>query len=224
VAAKGRNDIVNTSSNTRRGAGRSRRRLAAWLAFAAVGILMGAVWATGFASIGGAQNGTQANSPAFTSGGASAQSSALAGVVSADQNLSVTWTGRWGSTAATNFFKVDLDGKSNTQTFNAAMLLTNDTSAGGWESLQLKLELKDVGAGGTCTPATDFDGTQNAKVMYFDQADEGVYWNALPGGTTYCIGLAASNGQDTSGTFLRSATDTPPTIYPTFTATVDRAS
>jgi subtilase family serine protease len=60
--------------------------------------------------------------------------------------------------------------------------------------------------------------------MYFDQADTGVYWNALDGGTTYCIGLAASNGQDTSGTFLRSASDTPPTIYPTFTATLDRAS
>ena len=51
------------------------------------------------------------------------------------------WTGRWGSTAATNFFKVTLDSKPNTQTFNAAMLLTNDVSTYGWESLQLKLEL-----------------------------------------------------------------------------------
>ena len=30
--------------------------------------------------------------------------------------------------------------------------------------------------------------------------------------------------KDTSGTFLRSASDAPPTGYPTFTATVDRAS
>ena len=135
----------------------------------------------------------------------------------------MNWTGRWGSTAATNFFKVDLDSKPNTQTFNAAMLLTNDISTYGWESLQLKVEQKDVGAGGSCTPATDFDGTQNPKVMVFDSQDAGAYWNALPGGTTYCIGLADSNGQDTSGTFLRSASDSPPTGYPAFTATVDRA-
>jgi len=214
---------VNTSSNTRRGKGRSRRRLAAWLAFAAVGILMGAVWATGFASIGGA-TGTTNGSPAVTSGGASDHVNAMAGTVTAGSPLTVNWTGRWGSTAATDFFKVDLDAKPSTQTFNVAMLLTNDISTFGWESLQLKVELKDVGTGGSCAPATDFDGTQNPKVMVFDTRDAGAYWNALPGGTTYCVGLAASNGQDTSGTFLRSASDSAPTGYPTFTATADRAS
>ncbi|MFL5886116.1 MAG: hypothetical protein ACJ77M_13685 [Thermoleophilaceae bacterium] len=216
---------MESTSKNRRGAGRSRRRLIAWLAFGAVGILMGAVWATGFASIGGATNGTPAASPAFTSGGASDQNSALAGLVTPGSNLSVTWTGRWGSTAATNFFKVDLDTLPAGQTYNVAMLLTNNISTFGWESLQLNVEQKDVGVGGSCaTPGTIFDGTQNNKVMYFDQADEGVYWNGLAGGSTYCVGIAASNGQDTSGTFLRSATDSAPTGYPTFTATLDRAS
>ena len=149
---------------------------------------------------------------------------ALAGTVTAGSPLTVDWTGRWGSTAATNFFKVTLDSKPAGQTFNAAMLLTNDISTFGWESLQLKVELKDVGASGSCNASTDFDGTQNPKVMVFDTRDAGVYWNALAGGSTYCIGIAASNGQDTSGTFLRSASDTPPTGYPAFTATVDRAS
>lgn len=211
--------MKETGKTARRG----RRRLAAWLTFAALGIVMGAVWATGFASIGGAQ-GSTAGSPAVTSGGASDHVNAMAGVVTAGSPLTVDWTGRWGSTAATEFFKVDLDSKPAAQTFNASMLLTNDISTFGWESLQLKVELKDVGAGGSCTPASDFDGTQNPKVMVFDTRDAGVYWNALAGGTTYCIGLAASNGQDTSGTFLRSASDTPPTGYPAFTATVDRAS
>jgi len=206
-----------------RTARRSRRRLAAWLAFAALGIVMGAVWATGFASIGGATGATN-GSPAVTSGNASNHTDALAGVMSAGSPLTVDWTGRWGSTAATEFFKVTLDGKPNTQTFNVAMLLTNDIHTFGWESLQLKVELKDVGLGGSCTPGTDFDGSQNPKVMVFDTQDAGVYWNALAGHTTYCIGLAASNGQDTSGTFLRSASDSPPTGYPAFTATVDRAS
>jgi hypothetical protein len=206
-----------------RTARRSRRRIAAWLSFAALGILMGAVWATGFASIGGAQ-GTTTGSPAVTSGGATDHTNALAGTVTAGSPLTVDWTGRWGSTAATEFFKVNLDSKPAAQTFNVAMLLTNDISSFGWESLQLKVEQKDVGAGGSCTPGTDFDGSQNPKVMVFDTRDAGAYWNALPGGTTYCIGIAASNGQDTSGTFLRSGSDTPPTGYPAFTATVDRAS
>src|SRR3954454_19423837 len=41
-----------------------RRRLAAWLAFGAAGLATGAVWATGFASISGA-NGTTGGSPAL---------------------------------------------------------------------------------------------------------------------------------------------------------------
>jgi hypothetical protein len=211
------------TANRARTARRSRRRLAAWLTFAAVGIVMGAVWATGFASIGGA-TGTTSGSPAVTSGNASDHTDALAGVMSAGSPLTVNWTGRWGSSTATEFFKATLDSKPAAQTFNVAMLLTNNISTFGWESLQLKVELKDVGAGGSCTAATDFDGTQNPKVMVFDTRDAGAYWNALPGGTTYCIGIATTNGQDTSGTFLRSASDSPPTGYPTFTATVDRAS
>src|SRR5256885_8557876 len=142
-------ETVESTSNTRRGAGRSRRRLIAWLAFGAVGIIMGAVWATGFASIGGA-NGGQSASPAFTSGAASAQSSALSGVVTAGSPLTVSWTGRWGSTAATNFFKVDLDSLPAGQTFHVAQLLTNNQSAGGWGALQLADREEDVRAGGSC--------------------------------------------------------------------------
>lgn len=213
--------MKETGNTARRG----RRRLIAWLTFAALGIVMGAVWATGFASIGGATSGSSGGSPAVTSGGASDHVNALGSTVTANATpWTVTWNGRWGSTPASWFFKVDLDSLPAGQTFNVAMLLTNDISSFGWESLQLKVEQKDVGAGNSCNPATDFDGTQNAKVMVFDTRDAGVYWNALPGGSTYCIGLAAGNGEDTSGTFLRAAQDTPPTGYPAFTATVDRAS
>src|SRR3954447_5078735 len=100
-----------------RTARRSRRRLAAWLSFAALGVAMGAVWATGFASIGGA-TGTTNGSPAVTSGGASAPTDALAGVMAAGSPLTVNWTGRWGSAAATQFFKATLDSKPAAQTFN----------------------------------------------------------------------------------------------------------
>jgi hypothetical protein len=214
--------MLEKTANKTRSARRNRRRLTAWIAFAAVGIIMGAVWATGFASIGGSTNSTAA-SPAVTSGAASNHNSALANTVTGVGTLSVDWTGRWGSIASDEkFFKVDLTGI--TGTFNVAMLLSNDIHTGGWETLQLNVENVQLASGtADCSSAT-FDGTQQNKVMVFDSQDAGVYWNALNGDKVYCIGVHTSNGQDTAGTFLRSAADTPPTIYPTFIATVDRAS
>jgi hypothetical protein len=210
------------TSRSPRSGRRSRRRLIAWLTFALVGILMGAIWATGFASIGGA-TGTTNSSPAVTAGASSAHSSALAGKVSAVSPLTVDWTGRWGSIASDEkFFKVDLTGL--TGTFNVAMLLSNDISTGGWETLQLNVENVQLASGTADCSTAAFDGTQQNKVMVFDSLDAGVYWNGLAGDKVYCLGVHTSNGQDTSGTFLRSATDSPPTVYPSFIATVDRAS
>src|SRR3954462_15453133 len=187
---------------------RGRRRLAIGLSFAALGISMGAVWATGFASVSGA-NGTNGASPALTSSDPSAHTSDLAGTAAAGAGLTVDWNGRWGSTAATRFFTVDLDSKSASNDYNVAMLLSNDISNAGWTTLQLKVENKDVGVGGTCN-ATVFDGTNDPKLMVLDTRDAGVYWNNLPGGTTYCVGIdAAPNpASDTGGTFLRRDSDT----------------
>jgi hypothetical protein len=202
-----------------------RRGLAAWLAFGAAGLATGAVWATGFASVGGA-TGTNDPSPIVAPSTPAAHSAALSGVITAGSPLTVDWDGRWGSIpAGTNFFTVDLTGEPNTQTYNLAFLLTNttDISGHGWSSLQLKVEEVDAGAG-PCD-ASAFDGTQNPQVMAFDSQDAGVYWNAVAGGDIYCIGVNASDGQDTTGTFLRRASDTvAPTVYPRFLATVDRAS
>jgi hypothetical protein len=212
----------STSTGTTR---RSRRRLAIWLAFAALGVSMGAVWATGFATIGGA-NGTNAASPPLSSSDPAAHTSDLAGTATAGSDLTVDWVGRWGSTAATRFFTVDLDSKSSANNYNLAMLLTNDISNQGWTTLQLKVENADVGSGGTCN-ATVFDGTNAPKLMVLDTRDAGVYWNNLPGGTTYCIGIAAAANpaSDTNGTFLRRDSDTSgPNLYPTFAMTVDRTS
>ena len=212
------------TSRSARSGRRSRRRLIAWLTFALVGILMGAIWATGFASIGGSTNNTAA-SPAVTAGASAAHSSALAGKVTAlPGGLSVDWTGRWGSIPSDEkFFKVDLTGMTG-QTFNIAMLLSNDISTGGWETLQLNVENVQLASGTADCSSAVFDGTQQNKVMVFDSLDAGVYWNGLAGDKVYCLGVHTSNGQDTSGTFLRSATDSAPTTYPTFITTVDRAS
>jgi len=210
-----------TGSNTRTER-KARRRLGIWLGFAAVGIATGAVWATGFASVGGA-TGANVSSPMVAPSAPGAHAPDLQGVVTAGSPLTVDWAGRWGSTASTNFFTVDLSSQANTRTFNLAFLLTNDISGDGWSSLQLQLEAVDI-ATGPCDPA-DFDGSNRPRVMAFDAQDAGVYWNGLAGGSKYCLGLAASDGNDTSGTFLRRASETTgPAEYPTFIATVDRAS
>src|SRR3954453_1626307 len=135
---------------------RGRRHLAIWSVFAALGISMGAVWATGFASIGGA-NGSSTASPPITSTSASTPPSTLAGLVSPGNALTVDWTGFWGSTPARSMFTVDLTGKT-AGTYNAALLVTNDISGHGWDTLQVKFELHDDGtAAGSCADA-DIDG------------------------------------------------------------------
>src|SRR3954453_13897341 len=128
-----------SSSNITPAKRRNRRRLTAWLAFAAIRLATGAVLATGFASIGGA-TGTNGSSPILTPSAPGAHAPDLQGAVAADSPLTVDWTGRWGSNADTNFFTVELSGKPGTQTFNVAFLLTNDVSTAGWSTLQLKLE------------------------------------------------------------------------------------
>jgi hypothetical protein len=212
--------MPNTASSSK-----PRRRLAAWLAFGAAGLACGAVWATGFASIGGA-NGTNSTSPIIAPSAPAAHQAALHGVVTQGSDLTVDWNGRWGSVGAdTNFFTVDLTGEDAANKYNIAFLLTNttDISGKGWSSLQLKVEQVDAGAG-PCD-ATAFDGSKAPKVMAFDAQDAGVYWNDLAGGDVYCIGVAAADGHDDQGTFLRRDSDTvAPTVYPRFLATVDRAS
>jgi hypothetical protein len=200
-------------------------RLAAWLAFGAVGLATGAVWATGFASGTGA-NGSTAISPALTKTAPSTATSALSGTVASVDPITFDWQGRWGSIASkTVMFKVDLSDttKYAGKTYNIALLLANTSDMSGWASMQLKLERVDVAANGSCA-ASAFDGTQNPKVLNFDDEDAGVYWNGVPGEAVYCIGVDAASGDDVNGTFLRAAQDTPPTAWPTFITTVDRAS
>jgi hypothetical protein len=202
----------------------SRGRLAAWAAFGVAGLATGAVWATGFASGTGA-NGTTAISPALTKTDPAAATSALSGTATPVTPLSFDWQGRWGSIAAkTVTFKVDLSGSAYAgKTYNIALLLANTSDMSGWASMQLKFERVDVAASGSCV-ASAFDGTQHPKVLNFDDEDAGVYWNGVAGDAVYCVGVNAAAGDDATGTFLRAAQDTPPTAFPTFITTVDRAT
>jgi hypothetical protein len=207
-------------------------KAAAWLAFGAVGLATGTVWASGFATSNGAnRTGGTVESPALVKSDPAAATSALASTVTAVDPLEFDWDGRWGSIdASTMMFKVDLSGAQfSGKTYNIATLLANTSDLSGWASLQLEFELVQENTGGTCS-AGDFDGTVNAKLMNVDDQDAGVYWTTLAGGGTlagdkvYCIGVNTAHGDDIAGTFLRSAADTPPTHFPKFITTVDRVA
>src|ERR1700754_4183403 len=138
---------------------RSRRRLAAWAAFGAAGLAAGAVWASGFGTIGGAK-GNETVSPIVVPSAPTPHPADLLTAVTAGTTLSYDWTGRWGSVADTNLFTVDLTGKAGT--YNIGFLLSNGDamSAGsGWSTIQLKLEaVQAYGGGGTTCDASDFVG------------------------------------------------------------------
>ena len=101
---------------------RSRRRLAAWLAFGAVGLATGAVWASGFGSATAA-NGATVVSPALAKTPPVAATNALAGTVTKVSDLTFDWQGRWATIAAdTTMFKVDLSALPGGNTYNLALL------------------------------------------------------------------------------------------------------
>jgi hypothetical protein len=202
---------------------RSRKRLAAWLAFGAVGLATGAVWATGFSTVT-PTNGTAAASPALVKASPAGVTSELNGKVTTVDALDFDWAGRWGSISApVTLFKVDLSGLDSNRTYNIAFLLAETPAPAGWASLQLEVERVDKASGGNCV-AADFDGTNEEQVLDADDQDAGVYWNGLAGDAVYCIGIADSTGDDPDGTFLRSGQDAAPGTLPRFIATVDRAS
>jgi hypothetical protein len=219
VSTKGKGAVSSTPTSSK-----SRKRLAAWLAFGAAGLATGAVWASGFATATGA-NGTTGESPAMAKTAPTPATSALATTVSRVNDLSFDWDGRWGSLAAnTIMFKVDLTGSQfNGKTYNVAVLLANTSTLTGWASLQLEFSRADKLAGGSCA-AADLTGSPHSALLNVDDQDAGVYWNALAGDAVYCVGVEASTGDDAAGTFLRAAQDTAPTGFPSFIATVDRAS
>jgi hypothetical protein len=206
---------------------RSRRRLAAWLAFGAVGLATGAVWATGFASAGGSSSG-RVTSPALARTAPVDQVDRLAGTVVVDTPLlDYTYEGSWGAIVDTNLFTVDLTGHAGT--YNLALLLADTTPLTGWSSLQIEFQMVPAsGGGGTTCVASDYAvGTAAAdkNVMRFDAADAAVYWNAVPGNAVYCLGVDASDGRSLTRTWLHGANEAvSPSVFPAFVATVDRAS
>lgn len=203
-----------------------RPRVAAWLAFGAVGLATGAVWASGFAQVT-TSSAPAAESPAMTKSDAADPITALDDTATAVTPLEFGWDGRWGKVAApTVMFQVDLSGSqfAAPKSYNVALLLTNKTALLGWATLQLEVEHVVMAPGETCV-AGDFDGSKDPKLLNVDNQDAGAYWNGLAGEHVHCFGIApTTTNPDIASTLLRSATDAAPTVSPSFIATVDRAA
>ncbi len=197
--------------------------MAAWLAFGIAGLATGAVWATGFVAVGGA-DGSNGASPGLVMTPGDDHTPLLDNVVTKGSDLTYNWAGRWGAVVDTNLVKVDLDAKAPAEQFNVALLLTNplDLGTSGWTTIQLAIELSDAVAG-VCDGSTGANPV--TKVMKIESNDAGVYFNSLAGDAVYCINVQTSPGTDELGTFLRRATDgVLPTAYPEFVTTVDYAA
>lgn len=207
---------------------KSRRRLAAWLAFGVAGLATGAVWASGFASATGANDATL-ESPAMAKTAPLVDTDALDTKATKVADLAYDWQGRWGGISADiTMFKVDLTGAEFAgKDYNLAVLLANTSTMTGWATHQVEVEINKLASGTADCSTADYDGTTAAnepKLLNSDNEDSGVYWNAVDGDFVYCIGVASSTGDDFNGTFLRASQDTAPTGFPVFIATVDRAA
>jgi hypothetical protein len=192
---------------------KSRRRAALWGAFLLVGLALGTIYATGFATTGGTDGTTATASPNTNDPGANQDTSALAGfLTSPDANITFNWSGRWGSVSNAALYKADLDTESASNNYYIGAYLSNTPA--GFSDLQLQFRIANVGVGGACTGAAinAVADTDDYRIMRFDNNDAQVTFSGmngvttgLDGGSTYCVGVAgyANNGKDSGGTFIR---------------------
>lgn len=211
---------------------RARNRLIGWGAFLLLGALLGAVYATGFATTEGETAAEAAAAANNNSPAAKQDSSELAGQLSTvTANLNYSWSGRWGNVASAVMYEVDLSSFSESEKFFSEVVLTNTPE--GFSDLQLQLRIAEA-AGASCA-TSDLTGTAstNDRVMIFDTADAQVTFSGLAGATTgllggskYCIGIVeySGSGKDTGGTFIRKAKAGAEFegAYPSFVATLNR--
>jgi hypothetical protein len=209
----------------------ARRRLIAWLAFGVLGLSMGAIWASGVATVDATGSGELTEAAPLTEDPTQpAAASRFQGMVAASTGLSVGWTGRWGSISADqSLFFVDLSSKTAAESFWFTMT-TGDPQPSGWEALQLLVEVTPV-AGSDCSAAAHDataaggSGATASKVMYIDTSDPAITFTGLPGGGKYCIGMNAAGGKDAAATFLRRInTGNNSVVYPKFIGILNQES
>lgn len=224
---------------------RTRRRLGAWGAFLLLGLLIGAVYATGFAETKG-KDGILAN-PANVNGKAAANENGAElkeELTTVTTELKYNWAGRWGSIDTAVMYQADLGLFTTGEKFFSEVVLTNTPTE--FSDLQLQLRIAKIAktetcavAGGAALESAAAGGgnvASNKRVMVFDTADAQVTFSGMEGtfegllgGSKYCIGIVnytgpPAAGKDTGGTFIRksAAGSSYSGIYPSFIATLNR--
>jgi hypothetical protein len=183
---------------------RRKRSTILWFAFLAIGLLMGAVWATGFA-VSTSANGADNNAVDVpgTDNVADASASPYAGLVTSPENLTVAWDGLWGVIGQdVAMYEVDLSGEAALDNFYIEVYA--DPIADDWSVQQYAFHRFDNPA--TCGAATDLTALvpDESHTMAVTDEDAFVSFDSLPGGAVYCIGIEAiAQADDETGTFLR---------------------
>jgi hypothetical protein len=232
---------------------RWRRRSVFWALFGAVGIIMGAAYATGFASSSGTSNDTNAGEATQLFGAPAAPNpSQYANMISATTPLALDFDGNYGTIAAdTVLFTVDLthaDPYNNALagTYYTDVVLTNWSALGltggspAWDTLDLKFLAVECDAGFSAWTPAGADGPTQASVqMHVDRVDAHVTFSGMAHGHKYCIGLApasatteaavlqAASGGVVDGTVLFRPNAAPTATVPAapqFAATVNRSA
>ena len=222
---------------------RHTRRTVLWALFGTVGLLLGAAWATGFATSQSTTN--TASDPSATDvfgvgATAPATPSQYAGKIAKITDLAVGFDGLWGTVPAdTTLFKVDLTGNdSNGEAmagkFYTDVYMTNFTSANPWSAQQYKFLEIDCSAADPV--AADYDtaqalapttvaGDHQPKVMNVTSVDAHVSFQDLDAGSKYCFAIHSTpQANDTAGTFLTRPDTASNPQAPLFTGIVNRAS
>lgn len=187
-----------------------RRRWAFWGIFGAIGIIMGAAYATGFASTNNTQSDANAGEATQLFGApAAANPSQYANMVTATTPLALTFDGNYGTIAAnTPLFTIDLTqhdpyGNALTGTYYTDVVLTNWNALGltggtpAWDTLDLKFLAIECDAGfANVWAPPGADGPANASAqMHVDRVDAHVTFTGMAAGHKYCIGLAPASAQ-----------------------------
>ena len=213
---------------------RFRRRLAGFATVLLLGLSLGTIYATGFATTGG-ETGTTGNaSPINDAPGDKLDTSGLNGLITnPTPDLTWNWSGRNGSVNSAVMYEANLTGEPGGNNYFVGVYLTN--SPVGFSDLQLQVRIAAEGGDNACTISDLTDtATSNYRVFVMDTNDAQVTFSGMGGATTglpgserYCIGVVdyTGAGKDPAGTFIRrisSSTDFPPGIYPTFVAALNR--
>lgn len=199
---------------------RGRRRFTAWGAFLLLGLLIGAIYATGFAETGGSGSGA-VPTPLTGKAGENEDEAALNGLITSNGNLAWSWLGRWGSVATKAMYEIDLSEKLESEKFFTEIVLSNTPTK--FSDLQLQFRIAKPAVGKTCTEAESITkleeaGAEDRRVMVFDAIDAQVTFSGMEGVTTgllggsdYCLGIvnypaeggSLAAGKDEGGTFIR---------------------